>query len=158
MMVNHMLANDGDIERLLFIMANLPEFLRLSLARRKVRELISMAEIERLESISRAVTCTSLIESNKMVDLLGSWLRALCDVESSVLTQLMVTYCEAFQHDKNMIYEYSERLLKAYYLLGKEDREKIMICAKEAIFLGSNPNELIEMLPRKLKLAMQISS
>jgi len=106
MMVNHMLANDGDIERLLFIMANLPEFLRLSLARRKVRELISMAEIERLESISRAVTCTSLIESNKMVELLGSWLRALCDVESSVLTQLMVAYCEAVQHDKSMIYEY----------------------------------------------------
>ena len=157
-MVNHMLANDEDIERLLFIMANLPEFLRLSLARRKVRELISMAETERLESISRAVTCTSLIEPNKMVELLVSWIRALCDVESSVLTQLMVTYCKAFLNDKNLIHEYSERLLKAYYLLGKEDREKIMICVKEAIFLGPNPNESIEMLPQKLKLAMQISS
>ncbi len=71
-MINHMLANDEDIERLLFIMANLPEFLRLSLARRKVKELISMAETERLESISRAFSCTSLIEPNKMVELLGS--------------------------------------------------------------------------------------
>ena len=157
-MIDHMLANDEDIERLLYIMANLPEFLRLSLARRKVRELISMAESERLESISRAFSCTSLIESNKMVELLGSWIRAMCEVESSVLTQLMVTYCKAFLIDKNFIRKYSERLLKAYYLLGKEDREKIMICVKEAIFLGSNPNELIEMLPRKLKLAMQISS
>ena len=157
-MINHMLANDEDIERLLFIMANLPEFLRLSLARRKVRELISMAETERLESICRAFSCTSLIEPNKMVELLGSWIRAMCEVESSVLTQLIVTYCKAFLNDKNFIRKYSERFLNAYYLLQKEDREKIMICVKEAIFLRPHPNESIKMLPRKLKLAMQISS
>ena len=46
-----------------------------------------MAEPERLESISRAFSCTSLIESNKMVELLGSWIRAMCEVESSDLTQ-----------------------------------------------------------------------
>ena len=34
-MIDHMLANDEDIERLLYIMANLPEFLRLSLAEKK---------------------------------------------------------------------------------------------------------------------------
>ena len=158
LMINHMLANDEDIERLLFIMANLPEFLRLSLARRKVKELISMAETERLEIISRAFNCTSLIEPNKMVELLGSWIRAMCEVESSVLTQLMVTYCKAFLNDKNFIRKYSERFLNAYYLLQKEDQEKIMICVKEAIFLRPHPNESIKMLPRKLKLAMQISS
>src|SRR6476619_8429808 len=113
MMVNHMLANDEDIERLLFIMANLPEFLRLSLARRKVKELISMAETERLESISRAFSCTSFIEPNKMVELLGSWIRAMCEVESSVLTQLMVTYCKAFLIDKNFIRKYSEMFLRS---------------------------------------------
>ena len=111
-MINHMLANDEDIERLLFIMANLPEFLRLSLARRKVRELISMAETERLESISRAFSCTSLIESNKMVELLGSWIRAMCEVESSVLTQLMVTYCKALLNEKNFICKYSEKVFE----------------------------------------------
>lgn len=157
-MINSMLANDGDIERLLFIMANLPEFLRLSLARRKVRELISMAETERLESISRAFSCTSLIESNKMVELLGSWIRAMCEVESSVLTQLMVTYCEVLLNEKNFICRYSEQFLNAYYLLKTEDREKIMMCTKEAIFLRPHPSESIQMLPQKLKLAMKISS
>jgi hypothetical protein len=48
--------------------------------------------------------------------------------------------------------------LNAYYLLQKEDKEKIMICVKEAIFLRPHPNEAIKLLPRKLKLAMQISS
>jgi len=157
-MINHMLANDEDIKRLLFIMANLPEFLRLSLARRKVRELISMAETERLESISRAFSCTSLIESNKMVELLRSWIRAMCEVESSVLTQLMVTYCKALLNEKNFICKYSEKFLNAYYLLQKEDQEKIMICIKEAIFLRPHPSESIKILPRKLKIVMQIST
>jgi hypothetical protein len=156
-MIHHMLANDEDIERLLYIMANLPEFLRLSLARRKVKELISMAESERLESISRAFSCTTLIESNKMVELLGSWIRAMCEVESSVLTQLMVTYCKALLNQKNFICKYSEKVLNAYFLLQKEDQEKIMICLKEAIFLGPHPGKSIKILPQKLKNAMQIS-
>ncbi len=153
-----MLANDGDIERLLFIMANLPEFLRLSLARRKVKELISMGGTERLESISRVLSCTSLIESNKMVELLGSWIRAMCEVDSSLLTQLMVTYCEVLLAEKNFISMYSEQFLNAYYLLRKEDRDKIMMCTMEAVFLRPHPRESIQKLPAKLKHAMKIST
>lgn len=153
-----MLANDGDIERLLFIMANLPEFLRLSLARRKVKELISMEGTERLESISRVLSCTSLIESNKMVELLGSWIRAMCEVDSSLLTQLMVTYCEVLLAEKNFISMYSEQFLNAYYLLRKEDRDKIMMCTMEAVFLRPYPRESIQKLPEKLKHAMKIST
>ena len=81
----------------------------------------------------------------------------MCEVESSVLTQLMVTYCKALLNEKNFICKYSEKVLNAYYLVQKEDQEKIMICLKEAIFLGPHPSKSIKILPRKLKNAMQIS-
>ena len=40
-------SSDGDIENLLFIIADLPDFLRLSICRTKVKELVEMTESEK---------------------------------------------------------------------------------------------------------------
>jgi hypothetical protein len=147
-------ANQEDIEKLLFIMANLPEFLRLSFARRKVSELISMIESDRILTINSAIKCLSTLESNMITRLITSWIRAMCEIEPSMLIELMESYHAALLNDKDFVNTNPEKLSNAYYSLTEENQERIMMGLKEALLLSPDPIKLVNMLPQRLKIIM----
>jgi hypothetical protein len=61
-------SSDGDIENLLFIIADLPDFLKLSICRTKVKELVEMTESEKKETMIRTLTSINLINREKLVN------------------------------------------------------------------------------------------
>ena len=87
-------SNSGneDIENLLFIMANLPDFLRISVCRKKVKELIEMTEMEKRETIARSLTSINLISRDKLVELTKTWMKVISEISTSELTKLLNSY------------------------------------------------------------------
>jgi hypothetical protein len=147
-------ANQEDIKKLLFIMANLPEFLRLSFARRKVSELISMIESDRRLTIRSAIKCLSTLESNMTTRLISSWIQAMCEIEASMLIELMESYYAVLLNDKDFVNANLEELSNAYYSLTEENQERIIMGLTEALLLSPDPIKLVNMLPQRLKIIM----
>jgi hypothetical protein len=147
-------TNPGDIERLLFIMASLPEFLRLSLASRKLRELISMNESERLPVILQVIRCLYTLDESMIERLVTSWIKEMCKLDSKILTELMVTYCESFLNEKRFINIYSGTFLDGYNSLKDDEQERIMIGVKEGLLLNPCQLDLLEKLPEAIKILM----
>jgi hypothetical protein len=149
-----MAAEREDIERLLLIMANLPEFLRLSFARRKVSELCSMNESDRRITIRFAVQCLSELEPNTSTRLITSWIKEMCEIEPTMLVGLMESYSAVLSDDANFFSAYPEKLATAYRLLSKECQDMIIVGLKEAVFLSPDAAKLMKMLPISLKTIM----
>ncbi len=150
-----MAADGEDIERLLLIMANLPEFLRLSFARRKVSELSSMSELDRRITIKFAIQCLSELEPNTVTRLITSWIKAMCEIEPTMLVELMESYSAVLSDDANFVSVYPEKLVTAYRLLSKECQDGIIIGLKEAVLLSPDAAKLMKMLPKSLKTIME---
>ena len=150
-----MAADGEDIKRLLLIMANLPEFLRISFARRKVSELSSMNELERRITIRFAIQCLSELEANTSTRLITSWIKAMCEIEPTILVGLMESYSAVLSDDANFFSVYPEKLVNAYRLLSKECQDRIIMGVKEAVFLSPDAAKLMKMLPNSLKTIME---
>jgi hypothetical protein len=151
-----MQTNPSDVERLLFIMASLPEFLRLSLARRKLRELISMNESDRMLTILQVIRCLNSLDPHMIGRLVTSWIKEMCALDSKILTELMVTYCNIFLNEKNFINTYSGTFLDGYNSLPKEDQGRILTGVKEALLISPNQLDLVNKLPEAIKTIMGI--
>jgi hypothetical protein len=151
-------AEQEDIQKLLLIMANLPEFLRLSFARRKVSELSYMNESDRRTTIGFAVHCLSGLEPNMSTKLITSWIKAMCEVEPTTLVGLMESYSAALLDDTNFVSAHPENLANAYRSLSRECQDRIIIGLKEALFLSPGAAKLVKMLPISLRTIMGYDS
>jgi hypothetical protein len=149
--MSDMIAERGNIERLLAIMGNLPEFLRLSFARRKVSELSSMSESDRRTTIGFAAHCLLALEPSMSTKLITTWIKAMCEIESTILVSLLQSYTVALLNNTNYINVHLETLVNAYQYLTQECQNKILVALKEALFLSPNPVNTVKMLPRDVR-------
>lgn len=78
----------------------------------------------------------------------------MCEIEPSMLIELMESYYAALLNDKDFVNTNPEKLSNAYYSLTEENQEKIIMGLKEALLLSPNPIKLVNMLPQRLKIIM----
>jgi len=151
-------AKTDDVEKLLFIMANLPEYLRSSMARKKINELIVMNEPERMLTTIKVIRCLSSLKAESVSQLICSWIKEMCKIDPKILTDLMLTYCEAFENEEKHINAFSMSFLEGYNSLLEVDQDIIMTAVKEALFLRPDRKELIKSLPNSLKNTFGLNS
>ena len=156
--MNDMGAEQEEIKNLLLIMANLPEFLRMSFARRKVSELSYMSESDRRTTIGFAVHCLSEVEPNISTKLITSWIKAMCEVEPTTLVGLMESYSAALLDDMNFVNAHPQNLANAYRSLSRECQDRIIAGLKEALYLSPDATKLVKMLPVSLRTIMGYES
>lgn len=149
--MDNLVAESGNIERLLVIMGNLPEFLRLSYARRKVSELSSMSESDRRSTIKFAAQCLLALEPTMSTKLVTTWIRALCELEPTMLIRLVESYTIALMEHKDYVNLHLEILVSAYQSLSQECQNTITLALKEALFLSPHVDKTVKMLPLALK-------
>jgi hypothetical protein len=149
--MDDMVAERGNIERLLLIMGNLPEFLRLSYARRKISELSIMNESDRRSTIGFAAQCLLALEPAMSTKVITSWIRALCEIEPTTLVLLVESYTMALMDHKNYMNVYLENLVSAYQSLSQECQNKITISLKEALLLNPHTVKIVKTLPLALR-------
>lgn len=143
-------SNDNDIENLLFIIANLPDFLKVSICRTKTRELAEMGESEKKEAISRSLNSINLVQQDKLVELTRTWMKVISEIEPDELTDILHCYL-LILNSVNLFNKIDPKLiLSAFFSLNDDERNKLMVCLKEALFLNPNRQHILRNIPTDL--------
>ncbi len=143
-------SSDGDIENLLFIIANLPDFLKLSICRTKVKELVKMTESEKKETIIRSLTSINLINQDKLAKLTKTWMKVISEIEPYELTKILHSYLEILDSVKLFDKLDPKLILNTFSSLEQAERDKLLVCIKEALFLNPNRGKIMKNIPTNL--------
>ena len=143
-------SSDGDIENLLFIIANLPDFLKLSICRTKVKELAEMTDLEKKETIIRSLTSINLINKEKLVELTKTWMKVISEIEPYELTRILHSYLVILDSVKLFDKLDPKLILNTFSSLEEAERDKLLVCIKEALFLNPNRGKIMKNIPTNL--------
>jgi len=143
-------STNGDIENLLFIMANLPDFLKISVCRKKVKELIGMNESEKKETIIRSLRSINLISQDKLVELTKTWMKVISQMSPNELTKLLHIYLLILDDVKLFDKLDGKLILNIFSSLEECERMKLLVCLKEAVFLNPKREEILKKIPTDL--------
>lgn len=143
-------SSTDDIQNLLFIMANLPDFLKISVCRKKAKELIEMTELEKKETIARSLTSINLISQDKLVKLTKTWMKVISEISPSELTKLLYSYLSILDEVKLFDKLEGKLILDIFSSLEESERMKLLICLKEAVFLNPKRKEILKKIPADL--------
>ena len=140
----------NDVENLLFIMANLPDFLKVSVCRKKVKELIEMTESEKKETIARSLASINLVSQDKLVGLTKTWMKVISEISPSELTKLLHSYLLILDEVKLFEKLDGKLILDIFSSLEENVRTKLLVCLQEAVFLSPKRKEILEKIPAEL--------
>ena len=143
-------SSNGDIENLIFIIANLPEFLKTSVCRTKTKELIEMSESEKKETMIRSLSSLNLVDDNKLIDLTKTWMKVISEIEPNELTAILNCYLLILDSVKLFNKIDSKLILSTFLSLEVDERNKLMVCLKEALFLNPNRQNILKIIPTNL--------
>lgn len=143
-------SSDKDIENLLLIIANLPDFLKLSICRTKIKELLEMTESEKKVSIVRSLNSINLIDQDKLVKLTRTWMKAISEIEPDELTEILNCYLLILDSAKLFNKIDPKLILNTFFSLEENERNKLMVCLKEALFLNPNREHVLKNIPTNL--------
>ena len=143
-------STDSNIENLLFIIANLPDFLKLSVCRTKTKELVEMTESEKKEAMVRSLSSINLIQRDKLVGLTKTWMKVISEIEPDELTEILNCYLLILDSVKLFNKIDSKLILNTFLSLELDERNKLMVCLKEALFLIPNRQNILKIIPTNL--------
>jgi hypothetical protein len=143
-------TTDSNIENLLFIIANLPDFLKLSVCRTKTKELVEMTDSEKKEAMVKSLSCINLIQRDKLVGLTKTWMKVISEIEPDELTEILNCYLLILDSVKLFNKIDSKMILNTFLSLEADERNKLMVCLKEALFLNPNRQNILKIIPMNL--------
>lgn len=143
-------STDSNIENLLFIIANLPDFLKLSVCRTKTKELVEMTESEKKEAMVKSLSSINLIQRDKLVGLTKTWMKVISEIEPDELTEILNCYLLILDSVKLFNKIDSKLILNTFLSLEVDERNKLMVCLKEALFLNPNRQNILKIIPTHL--------
>ena len=143
-------STDNNIENLLFIIANLPDFLKLSICRTKTKELVEMTESEKKEAMARSLSSINLIQRDKLAGLTKTWMKVISEIEPDELTEILHCYLLILNSVKLFNKIDSKLILNTFLSLEEDERNKLMVCLKEALFLNPNRENILKNIPANL--------
>jgi hypothetical protein len=143
-------STDSNIENLLFIIANLPDFLKLSVCRTKTKELVEMTESEKKEAMVKSLSSINLIQRDKLVGLTKTWMKVISEIEPDELTEILNCYLLIMDSVKLFNKVDSKLILNTFLSLELDERNKLMVCLKEALFLIPNRQNILKIIPTNL--------
>jgi hypothetical protein len=143
-------STDGNIENLLFIIANLPDFLKLSICRTKTKELVKMTESEKKEAMARSLSSINLIDRDKLAGLTKTWMKVISEIEPDELTEILHCYLLILNSVKLFNKIDPKLILNTFLSLEEDERNKLMVCLKEALFLNPNRENILKNIPANL--------
>jgi hypothetical protein len=143
-------SSDGDIENLLLIIANLPDFLRLSICRTKVKELVEMTESEKKETMIRSLISINRVNPDKLGKLTKTWMKVISEIEPYQLTRILHSYLVILDSVKLFDKLDPKLILNTFSSLEEGERDKLLVCIKEALFLNPNRGQILKNIPTNL--------
>ena len=140
-------SSEKNIENLIFIIANLPDFLKLSICRTKTKELVEMSECEKKEAMIRSLRSVYLINQDKLAGITKTWMKVISEVEPDKLTEILHCYLQILDSAKLFNKIDPKMILNTFLSLEEHERNKLIVCLKEALFLNPNRENILKNIP-----------
>ncbi|MFY9798683.1 MAG: hypothetical protein WAJ93_23595 [Candidatus Nitrosopolaris sp.] len=130
------------------ILADLPEFLREQIIRKRLQEFVIFEESDKCETISMALNAASSIEAHKLTVLVKTWMEVLSEFDPSTIVLMLRLYCEEILKDHSTIEKLNmDCLIRAFMTLNEVKKQKFIDCLKESMFSIPNRHKIIEIMP-----------
>jgi hypothetical protein len=143
---------------IIHILADLPDFLREPVLRKKLEEFYIFDESDKRETISKALNAASSIDAKKLNVLVKSWMEVLSELDTGRILIMLTLYCEEILKDRSALKKLNfECLVQAFMTLDEVKKVKFIYCLKEAMFSVPNKHKIIQMLPIIAREILEIS-
>jgi hypothetical protein len=129
------------------ILANLPDFLREPILRKKLKDFYILGESDKRETIALALNAASSIQAEILAMLAKTWMEVLSEFDTSRIVLMLRLYCEEILKDSVIEKLNIDCLIQAFMSLDEVKKQKFIDCLKEAMLSVSNGHKIIEMMP-----------
>lgn len=139
------------------ILADLPDFLREPVLRKKLQEFYIYDESDKRETISSALKAASTIEAKKLNVLVRSWMEILSELDTGRILTMLTLYCDEILKDRCVLKNLNfDSVVQAFTTLDEVKKVKFIFCLKEAMFSVPNKHKIIQMLPITAREILEI--
>ena len=133
---------------IIHILADLPDFLREPVLRKKLQEFYIYDESDKRETISTALNAASSVEAEKLNVLVKSWMEVLSELDTSRIFTMLTLYCDEILKDRSVLKNLNfDSVVQAFMTLDEVKKVKFIYRLKEAMFSVPNRHKIIQMLP-----------
>jgi hypothetical protein len=141
------------------VLADLPDFLREPILRKKLREFYTYDESGKRETISAAAIATSYIEAGKLHALVKTWLEILSEFNADEVVMMFRMYFEEFLKRPEEIENLKTPwFIQALLTLDENKKQKLTDCLIEATFIVPNRHKIIKMMPNIIAKVVEKNS
>jgi hypothetical protein len=142
---------------IIHILADLPDFLREPVLRKKLQEFYMYDESDKRETISTALIAASSIEAKKLNVLVKSWVEVLSELDTGRILTMLILYCDEILKDQSVLEKLNfDSVVQAFMTLDEVKKLKFIYCLKEAMFSVPNRHKIIQMLPITAREILEI--
>ena len=142
---------------IIYILADLPNFLREPVLRKKLQEFYIFDESDKRETISTALNAASSIDAKRLNVLVKSWMDVLSELDTGKILIMLTLYCEEILKGRSPLKKPNfECVVQAFMTLDEVKKVKFIYCLKEAMFSVPNRHKIIQMLPVTAREILEI--
>lgn len=109
-----------------------------------------MTESEKKETMIRTLTSINLINQDKLVKLTKTWMKVISEIEPDQLTMILHSYLVILDSVKLFDKLDPKLILNTFSSLEEGERDKLLVCIKEALFLNPNRGQILKTIPANL--------
>ena len=109
-----------------------------------------MTEAEKKEAIIGSLNSITMIQPNKLTGLTKIWMKALSEIEPDELTHLLYCYISIMESSKLFKKIDPKMILNEFFSLEEVERNKLLVCLKEALFLSPDRKTILKTIPMNI--------
>ena len=138
-----MSINTENTEDIIEILGNLQSFLRKPIIKNKLIDFFQKDLEFQLETINLILDSLENINVGKYQDLIFSWLEVLVSFENTKINQIIWLYLIGLQKRKKLINPLEPILFYCINQMSNEQKEKLMYCFLETLFMIPNNKNIL---------------
>jgi len=140
-------------------LANLPEFLRTPILKKRLIEFFSMSLSDKLEIVNNALQAGPTIPFDKFAKLFKTWLQILCTLSEEQRMIMFTTYInEIIENPQKIILFNLDGILEVYLSLNQVEKDVISKSVKKItdILDDNKKKRLLLTIPNRAKVELGI--
>lgn len=149
-----MLSEPNYAGNIIVSLANLPEFLRKPILKKRLMEFFSMSQSDKIEIINNALQAGPIISFDKFAKLFKTWLEILSTLPEDQRTIMFTTYINEITENPQKIISFNlDGILEVYLSLNQSEKEIISKSVKKitSILDDGKKKRLLLTIPDRAK-------
>lgn len=154
-----MLSEPNYAGNIIVSLANLPEFLRKPILKKRLLEFFSMSPLDKLEIINNALQAGPTIPFDKFSKLFKTWLEILSTLSEEQRTIMFMTYInEITENPQKIILFNLDGILEVYLSLNQGEKDTISKSVKKItdVLDDNKKKRLLLTIPDRAKIELGI--